>query len=1088
MRWFARSCLLVATVLVAAVPAAAQQQQQQNGSISGRVIRADTRQPVSGAQIFVVGTRLGSLTGAEGLFVIQNVPAGSHTVRLQVMGFHAEDQAVSVAPGVTATVEFEVREQAIAIDPVVVTALGIERNEKSLGYAVQTVSSVELARSPEVNLVQALAGQTAGVQVVQSSGRPGASSRITIRGESSFTGSGQPLFIVDGVPISTELDATGRGALGYGSAGNRAMDLDMENVEDISVLRGAAATALYGSRAAGGAVVIRTKQGRAGAPLRFTVSSEASFARPLLGGYVTDFAAGSRGYFCNGRIETQGGWCQPGYPSNTPNAAATTGNNWGPHKDSIAQIVFDSVGEVRFADAREDFYQTAQSIQNSLRATGAMGELGTFSFGISHLNQGDITPKAKLERLNLSANVNLRLSSYLQSNTSVQRIYTDNPWTNDSWNSIHRLLVLIPPTRDIREAWNPDGTPVMWGANNPHYQWVAENEYEQSTVSRWIVSQNFTARLFGPFMLANTWGLDTYIDERQRFQNERPWRTAEGLPSGGTRQQKITRTSIDDNLILNMDRVRFGESPFTVSGLVGGNVYMTENSNIEAEGTDINIPDFYNVSNFSTQDVTARLPTMRRLVGVYGQATIDYQDWVFLTLTGRNDWSSTLPEQANNYFYPSASLGFILSDVMNCPCSVLDYAKLRFSAAKVGNDAPPYSLTSRYFTAEGIGADNAIQQFSGPGLQFPFRDQNGFFQGTQLGNPDLRPESTVETEVGVELRLLDGRARVDASYYNKKSYDQIFSVPSSAVTGYTSIVRNAGDLRNRGIELSLQARPIQTNDLIWNVRANWTRNRNDVLELAEGVTSISLAGYGWPQIRIMEDEGYGVIWGYGFKRNCVDATAERPLGRDGACFSGAPQGALLLDDNGMPLRTDEQINLGNVQPDWLANFSTDVRFKNFTLSGLIDVKKGGKILNFETQYTVNNGRSKITETRGTPILFDGYNVNTGEKNAVSVMRGQDFYGSVYGFDRHENQIEPAGFIKLREVTIAYDLPQRFTARFDVQSASLYLTGRNLKVWSDFSMGDPESDLYGGGNAGGQYFRQFPAPQTRGLALGIRANF
>src|SRR5690606_5767782 len=306
-----------------------------------------------------------------------------------------------------------------------------------------------------------------------------------------------------------------------------------------------------------------------------------------------------------------------------------------------------------------------------------------------------------------------------------------------------------------------------------------------------------------------------------------------------------------------------GESPITVSGIVGGNLDMTERSSVRGSGSGINIPGFYNISNFTEQNVSASLPTMRRLVGAYASVTVDYQDWAYLTLTGRKDWSSTLPEHANSYFYPSASLGLIFTDALQMQSSWLDYGKLRLSIAKVGNDAPPYSLTSRYFNAGYGGAANAIQQGLGPDMDFPFREQVGYLQGNQLGNPDIKPESTVETELGFELRFLGNRAALDASFYSRKSYDQIFSVPSSAVTGYTSIVRNAGDLRNRGVELSLRGRPIQTQNFTWDLRANWTKNKNDVLELAPGVTSLALAGYSWPQIRIMEDAEYGVIWGYG---------------------------------------------------------------------------------------------------------------------------------------------------------------------------------------------------------------------------------
>jgi TonB-linked SusC/RagA family outer membrane protein len=1062
-----KSWMLRATVAAAlwiAVVGIAAGQQATTGAVTGRVVKVGTQEPINGAQVFVVGTQLGQITNAQGRYLIVNVPAGSRTIRLQMMGYAADDREVTVTAGGTVSADFEGREQAIAIAPVVATALGIERSERGLGYAVQSLNSSMLDRIPETTLVQALAAQSAGVQVVSSSGRPGAGARITIRGESSFQGSGQPLFVIDGMPVSMDADGPSN-PLGDGAANTRGMDIDMENIEEISVLRGAAATALYGSRAAAGAVIIRTKQGKAGQPLRFTVTSEVRQDRPIIEGYVTEYAQGERGYYCNGKLPEQGGWCMPGAPGTNPASA----RNWGPHKDSIPQMVFDSVGEVRFRDAREDFYETAHTVTNSVRALGSIGELGTFTFGVSHLNQGDIFPLAKLERLNLNANISMQLSSYLRGNLSVQRINTENAYNNDSWNGFTRTLINLPPTRDIREAWNEDGTPIMLtGSNDPHPEWRALNEYYRNDTKRWIVSQQFELSIVPGLRLSNRWGLDTYLTEGQRFENERPWRTAAGLESGETQQRKNHQSTINDDLVLSLDGRRVGETGLTVSGLIGGNLYMREQSEIIGEGEDVTIPGFYNISNFGTQTVEADLPTMRRLVGAYGQMTIDYNDWAFLNLTARNDWSSTLPKHQNAYFYPSASLGLIFTDALGWQSRWLQYGKLRLSYAKVGSDAPPYRLSTRYLSARPQGADNAIQQFSGPDLRFPFRDQNAYFQSTQLGNPDLKPESTVEAEIGLELRLLDGRARADISYYNKSSYDQIFSVPSSAVTGYNSITRNAGDLRNRGIEVTLQGRPIQTQNFHWNVRGNWSRNRSAVLELAPGVTSISLAGYSWPQVRIMEGHAYGVIWGYGWQRN--------------------DQGQLLIGDDGYPIRSDEQMELGSVEPDWLANFSSDISYRGIGLSGLLDVRKGGKILNFETQYMVTNGRSIITRTRGTPIVHEGVNINTGQPNTVELIRDQDYYGRVYGFDRHENQIEPAGFIKLREVTLSYVVPAQLLRRFDVQSATLYLTGRNLGVWSDFSMGDPEGDVYGGQNAGGQYFRQFPQPQTRSWLLGVRTNF
>ena len=1080
-QWMRRGMSMLVLVLAGAAQAGGQ---QGTGIVAGQVMRGETRTPLGGAQVVIVGTQLGALTNAEGHYVIRGVAAGSRTVRVQAMGFTAQDQVVTVAAGATVTANFETREQAVAVQPLVVTAMGITRNEKSLGYAVQSISAEKLERVPETTLVQALAGQSAGVSVISSSGRPGAGSRITIRGESSFSGTGQPLFVIDGMPVATNTDGPGN-ALSSGSSGSRAMDFDMENVDEISILRGAAATALYGSRAANGAVIIKTKSGRPGQPLRFQFNTEARWDRPLIEGYVTDWAAGSRGYFCNGKLAGQGGWCEPGYPSANPDP--TTGQNWGPHKDSIPQVVFDSIGEVRFRDAREDFYQTGQTTNTSLRGIGSLGEMGTYTFGVAYLSQGGIMPQSGLDRLTLSANVGLKLSSWLSSATSIQRTRTDNPFTDDSYDGLTRALIELPPTRDIRQAWNEDGTPIMWGSNTPHYAWRALNEYNTALTNRWIVSQQFNLTIVPGLSLRNMWGLDTYLDETKRVRNERPWRTAANLTSGSTQQRKNNRTTINDDLVLSLDGRQFGESGITFSALVGGNLYLQESSNISGTGTDIVLPEFYNVSNFVTQTVSANLPTRRRLVGAYSEATIDYRDWAFLRLTGRNDWSSTLPTHANSYFYPSASLGVVFTDALKMNSNWLQYGKVRLSVAKVGNDAPPYSLASRYGTGTlGKGANNSIQQNGGPSLRFPFRGVSAYEQNNQLGNPDLKPESTVETEAGLELRTLNGRASLDISVYNKNSFDQIFNVPASSVSGFTSITRNAGDLRNRGIEVSLRTQPVDFRGFTWNVGANWAVNKSEVLSLAPGVTSISLAGFAWPQIRIMEGHSYGVIWGYGWKRNCVDFSPDDTAAPP--CHDTAPKGALLINENGYPIRTDEQIVLGSVMPNWTGNLSTDLHYKGFGLSALLDIRNGGKMINFEQQYEINNGRSKITETRGTYVTHDGVDINSGVPNTIRLLRNQDYYPLVYGFDRHESMIESAGFVKIREASFSYQVPSSLLGRFGIQGTTLYVTGRNLKTWTDFSMGDPEGDVYGGTNAGGQYYRWFNEPQTRAWVVGMRSTF
>jgi TonB-linked SusC/RagA family outer membrane protein len=1058
-----------------AVEAAAQQATTQAGTVVGQVVNVATKTPLANVMVLVKGTELRTGTNADGRFAIRNVPAGSHTLRVQLLGYAPEEQTVNVVAGQTATLDFSMKELPYAIAPVVVTALGVERKEKSLGYAVQTISPDKLAKIPETTMMQALAGQSAGVSVTSSSGRPGAGARITIRGETSFSGNTQPLFVIDGVPVSTEMDGPSN-ALGTGSAGSRQMDIDMENVAELTVLRGAAATALYGSRAANGAIVIKTKQGRSGQPLTFNFNSEVRFDRPIIEGYITNWAAGSRGYFCNGKLASQGGWCEPGYPGTNP---ATT-SNWGPNIDSIPQVVFDSLGPIRIRDARADFYKTGLTSNNSIRGSGSMGDFGTYTLGVSYLNQGGVNPVEKLDRLNMNGNVSFSLGNRLMSTTSIQRIRSENPYSDQAYDGVDHALINLPPTTDARTGYMPDGSPVMLGTSSPSIQWLIDNEYNTETTNRWVASQQFRLTVGPGIYLSNNLGLDAYVSEFGRFLNERPWRTAEGRTSGSTQQRKTTRRTINNDLQLIMDGRPLFNTGVTINGLIGGNIYTEDASYVEGRGSDIVIPGYYNLSNFATQTVRANLPTQYRLLGAYGSVTAGYGDWAFLTLTGRNDWSSTLPTNANSYFYPSASLAVVFTDALNWHPSWLDYGKIRISKAKVGNDAPAYSLSTRYVTGTlAKGANNDVQQFGGPAIEFPFRGIASFTASTQLGNPELKPESTIEDEIGLELRFFGGRARADISAYRKSSYDQIFSVPSSAVTGYTNIVRNAGDLRNKGVELSLGGRPIEMGSFSWDINVNWAKNSSKVLSLAPGVTSIGLAGYSWPQIRIMENQPYGVIWGYGWKRNCV---AEDP------CFENVPEGTMLIGDDGYPIRSDELRNLGTVTPNWTGSVFSDIHFKDFGLSALVDVRNGGKIINFETQYEVSNGRSILTADRYTWTVEQGVNINPGEQNTVRLFKDQDYYPKIYGFDRHESQIEPAGYTKLREITLSYRLGDAIARRLSLKGATVYVTGRNLAVWSDFSLGDPEGDVYGGNNAGGQYFRWFSAPQTRSFVVGVRSIF
>jgi len=1034
---------------------------QEAGTITGSVVD-ETGQPVQGAQVHVPASGQGALTNAEGRFILLNVRAGEQTLRVQMIGYANQEEVVSIGAGTTAVVDFILVSEAIEVEGIVVTALGIERTERSLGFAVQNMQVEELEEMPQLNLTAALQGRSAGVQVTSTGSRPGAPSRVVIRGESSFQGSGQPLYVIDGVPISLDTENQGGFALEVGQAGSRSMDIDMNNVEELSILRGAAATALYGSRAAHGAIIIKTKQGQAGAPTRFTLNTRYEMQDAILEGYQTTYTGGRDGFYCNGLSGSLGGWCEPDFYDIAGFTNPTTSNAWGPHKDSVSAAVMahECPGEtdptkcIRMVDPRSDFYETGRLSETSLNATGGLGSGGFFNLGGTYANHQGISPGTELERLNLNANMTLPLTNRLTSNTVVMYSNTGNVWLTNAWNSIERDLWYKVPNLDLREAWNEDGTPVMWGSNTPHPEWEAENQSRTSSTDRWITSQFFEFDILDNLKISNRLGFDTYNEHRVYDQNERPWRTAEGYLSGSTSQQRFSRTSINNDLVLSLANTPVAQD-VTLSGLAGFNIVDRRNDQLSGYGDDIIIPDLYNLYNFLDQDVSGDLTDKRRLMGVYAQATFGYKEWAYLNLTGRNDWSSTLPLESNSYFYPSAAFSFVFTDALGWQSDWLDYGKLRLSVAKVGSDAPPYRLKTSYGSAGQV--------------EWPFMGNQGFLQGNSLGNPNLKPESTTEYEIGTDLRFLRGRAMLEVTYYDKLSYDQIFSVPSTPSTGYSSITRNAGDLRNKGWEVSLQGVPFQSQDARWDVRVNWSKNNSTVESLAPGVVSIYLAGYSWPNIQIMADEPYGVIWGNGFERT--------------------DDGQVLIGEDGWPIMDDELMVLGNTQPDWHANLYTSFQYGPFTLSGLLNRVQGGDIFDFTLNYTVGRGVHDWTMDRYDTFIYPGIRESTGQANDIVITKDRDYYANeLGGYLRSENNVEKGTFMALQELSLQYQLPRIVLDKIGLSTAQLYFTAHNVHFWTDFSLGDPQGSNYGDTNSGGQYYHMFVDPSLRSFSVGLRTNF
>ncbi|MCW9705975.1 SusC/RagA family TonB-linked outer membrane protein [Fodinibius salsisoli] len=1025
----------------------------QSGSIEGTVTDEETGEVVPGANVLLVEPNRGAATNVEGRYAIKNIEPGTYTLRVTFVGYKTHSQQITITAGEMLEQDVALRSGALNLDEVVVTALGIERQARAVGYAVQEVDGASVSEAPEANLVNALAGKVAGVQINSSSGQPGASSRIIIRGNSSLLGNNQPLFVVDGIPISNEEDDNPAGnAVFTGGTSNRSLDIDPSIIKDISVLKGASATALYGSRAANGAVIITTKQGTVGQAPRIELKSSVGWADAITDGFQNEYTLGIEGFYSNGLPRERGGYTEPGYPGENPNPQTT--RSWGPHKDEISQQVISDIGEVNIYDPREDFYQTGITAENALNLSGGT-ERGNYFFSASNLNQSGIVPETKLDRTSLTGKFGTQFGDDLNVQTSVTYTNTQNDWLAEGNGTQAYLFGLnfAPINFNIKDVQFEDGTQRMNSSafNNPF--WLSENNGFTSDVDRFIARTELKYDLLPWLSLTERIGIDTYSDKRKGKVNV----GTRGTPNGSMFDQKINRSQVNSDLTLTASQDL--NEDFSAELLVGNNINVRQYDYELVEGTNLNVPDFFHISNADV--VTAdEVVEEQRLYSVYGQATLDYRDYIYLTLTGRNDWSSTLPDDKNSYFYPSASLGFVFTDALDLfDNSFFTFGKLRMSLSQIGNDAPVYSLSTNFNqAAPGDGVRGVIN--------YPFNGINGYTLSSSLGNPDLKPEISTEYEVGLDLRFFEGRANVDFSYYDRITRDQIFEVPVSSATGFESRLLNAGEIKNYGVEMSLGGRPIETNDFQWDLQFNFAKNTSEVVELAPGVENIFLGGFTNPQIRIEPTKGgYGVIWGTRYERN--------------------DEGQLIIGDNGLPIISGETGPIGNVQPDWTSNLRTTFRYKGVELSALFDKRQGGDILNFDLFYSVFYGTAGITGNRGSTYTYPGVNVNTGEPNDVEITRDQTYYQTHYT-NSFENLVEDGGFIKLRELSLAYRLPNSLLAQTPFKSLTVKGIGRNLWIDSDFSYLDPEGSLLGAGNAQGFYHAV--TPSSRSIVVSLNVSF
>jgi TonB-linked SusC/RagA family outer membrane protein len=1002
-----------------AAPAFAQQK-----TVTGKVT-SEQGTPLPNVSVIIKGTTLGTVSNSEGTYSIRVSPG--QVLQFRFIGTSPEERVV----GAENRLNVQLKRVATSLDAVVVTALGETTAQRSLGTAQQAVQGAQIAETQRENFINALQGRVAGVEVTSSSGVPGASSSITIRGVSSISSSNQPLMIIDGLPMDNKTLNTGvlasdapGSATAFSNRGvdftNRAADLNPEDIESLVVLKGPEAAALYGIDAANGAIVITTKRGKAGTGgLEYSNSFkvEHTGARPEIQRvYDRTTADGSLSYF------------------GTPYAPGT--------------VFYDNI---------DGFFQNAVTQQHNLSFSGATPDAKiNYRIASAMTRQEGVIPGSQYNRINITGASQAQVTTWLKSDLSMGYTYANNdqPYKGDNGPLIG--LLIWPQTDDAKDYLSPAGTrrritnlAASTETDNPYFN-LNKNKINSKN-NRIIANLGLVVTPFSWGNIKTNIGADTYTNQNQLLRHPE---SAYGSSVNGIIDQAddITR-SINAQTLLNINS-RTITKDLSISGLIGNQIQDYKSNTDALKGQDFLDPNFVSVNNTNLR-VNRTTISQRRLVGLYGQAVLDYKKYLYVTVQGRNDWTSTIPTERNSFFYPSISSSFVFSDAFP---SIGRYmtGKLRGGWAEVGKDARPYAYR--------------------PSLEFKTTANGGYGYGFTGPNLDLKPEFARSYEFGTELSFFQDRLGIDATYYRKQTKDQIVNdIRGSYATGFILFNLNGAVTRNAGLELTLRGTPILRNRFSWDFLANFEKARGTVLALPNAL----------PESYVSD------TWLFGNVRNgTAPGLSTRSL--TGLFYLRNNDGKLLIDPTtGLPLRSTVFIDHGyDRQPDYTIGLTNTVKYKRVSLSALLDIRKGGDVFNATEQYLTARGLSKRTLDREQPRVIDGVlrdgkeNSATPTVNTIVVIPSQQtgYYTNISEELFIEKNIN---WLRLKDIRINYSLPESFA-----KNASVFISGSDLFLITNYSGLDPivngNTAAVGGSGAQGIDYGNFPVP--RSLNFGIKVGF
>ncbi len=1026
---------------------------QSNRQVSGKITDQNNN-AVPLASVVIKGTSTGTAADDNGRFSI-NVSGSNAVLVISSVGFATRELRVGNNNNLT----IQLSEGTTLSEVTVTTAFGVKKAKRSLGYSAQEISGDALLQAKQTNIVNALRGQVAGVQINSGGGAPGQGTRIIIRGIKSLDPGkdNQPLFVIDGIIMDNSINTVSSSGDIRGLS-NRASDINPDDVESISVLRGGAATALYGQAGSNGVVVITTKTAKAG---KMKIGFSTSYGIDEVNKFPEVQSKFSQGFV--GAISR--------IPEYDPN---TIFSGWGPTVQEV-KLIDPTQNDVLFNHYGRGYKQGNQFRSSLNLSGGTENALLTSSF--SYFKQNGTIPNSDYKNISARLGGQFKFGTKLKISPSIYFINSGGLRVNaDRFNE---QLTYWSPRLDVRDYINPDGT-MKGYRDNPIYGTYV-NQFKDN-VNRVIGNVALTFSPVKWFDLDYRLGMDYYDDFRRHAGRGRLGLVGERHYSdngnGFVDEYRISNRIINSNLIGTFKK-DWG-TKFNTTLRLGNDVRNIKYNRLTANGSDLDIPTFLSLNNAKTRTTTQYLEDYR-IVSAFGDLTLSYNNFLFLNVTGRNDWSSTLDPEFNSFFYPSASLSYVFTDHLKAP-DWFSYGKLRASYAKIGKDASPYENNS-YYSSSVITSSSQI----------------AWTRGDARGDRLLKPERTTTIELGTELRFLNNRLGVDFTWYKLNSRDQIIPVSVSPTSGYTRVIINAGEIENRGIELVVNGTPIKTNNFSWNSTLNYTRNKNNVVKIREGLTEIvvgSQFGYINSGVTIKYVPGFPV-------GNLYGTTLQRYYGTkvdDKVTFNpDLPMVIATTGTNaGFPVPDLSQRILGNTQPKWTGGFSNTFTYKNLSLSFLLETQQGQYKYNQLSNFMTAFGIAKITENRTSSIIFPGVLAN-GTPNTQLVYLGMGKapapdtrdYGN--GYYRNiartisEPFVEDASWTRLRNLSLSYKIPTRFLKTNLIKDATVTFTGNNLILWTKYSGFDPESSSSSAGsNADG--FNGFSYPALRSYLVSINVNF